>query len=378
LNCFNATTYEDNRLNFLFFLTVANRLATNQFNVSDISPNVILPPDAAHAPAMRAFQGIPSLALSPRTIWVTWYAGSTPHEDHNNYVVLSSSGDAGQTWREQAVIDPDGDGPVRAFDPQLWCDPQGRLWWFWTQGVLHQGALARVWAMTCDNPDTCTTWSTPRIVARGVMMNKPLVRANGEWMLPVSTWRECDDSAGVVVSTDNGATWQRRGGANVPLEARSYDEHSIIELHNGTIVCYVRTNYGIGMSRSTDNGHTWAPLKPSSIPNANARFFVGRLQSGNLLLVKHGSMTEQIGRSHLTALLSQDDGETWEGGLLLDERDKVSYPDGQQATDGTILITYDRERTGAREINLATFREDDVITGNTASPTANLRQRVNV
>jgi hypothetical protein len=29
LSCFNATTYEDSCLNFLFFLTVANGLATN-------------------------------------------------------------------------------------------------------------------------------------------------------------------------------------------------------------------------------------------------------------------------------------------------------------------------------------------------------------
>ena len=81
-----------------------------------------------HGPETRGFQGIPSLAVAPNgRIWATWYAGKTPCEDHNNYVVIATSGDRGKTWTERLVIDPDGDGPVRAFDPELWIDPSGRL-----------------------------------------------------------------------------------------------------------------------------------------------------------------------------------------------------------------------------------------------------------
>ena len=46
-------------------------------------------------------------------LWATWYAGVTPAEDFNNYVVLSSSGDGGSTWQEVLTVDPDGGGPVR-------------------------------------------------------------------------------------------------------------------------------------------------------------------------------------------------------------------------------------------------------------------------
>ena len=38
-------------------------------------------------------------------------------------------------------------------------------------------------------------------------------------------------------------------------------------------------------------------------------------------------------RRHLTAFISTDDGRTWGGGLMLDERRGVSYPDGQQTAD---------------------------------------------
>ena len=51
--------------------------------------------------------------------------------------------------------------------------------------------------------------------------------------------------------------------------------------------------------------------------------------------VKHGLSWEDAteSRSHLAAFLSRD-GECWSAGLLLDEREKVSYPDVAQAPNG--------------------------------------------
>jgi predicted neuraminidase len=81
-----------------------------------------------------------------------------------------------------------------------------------------------------------------------------------------------------------------------------------------------------------------------------------------LLLVKNGPTDQRIpGRTDLTAFLSDDDGKSWQGGLLLDERGKVSYPDGFQAPDGQIMILYDWNRSTDAEILLAKFREEDVL-----------------
>ena len=66
-------------------------------------------------------------------------------------------------------------------------------------------------------------------------------------------------------------------------------------------------------------------------------------------------------RSLLTAWLSDDDGKTWRGGLMLDERTGVSYPDGFQAPDGTIYISWDRNRSTDGEILMARFTEEDVL-----------------
>ena len=36
-------------------------------------------------------------------------------------------------------------------------------------------------------------------------------------------------------------------------------------------------------------------------------------------------------RNNLMAMLSEDDGKTWKGGLMLDTRDEIRYQDGAQA-----------------------------------------------
>jgi len=147
-----------------------------------------------HRLTSRKFQGIPSLAISPEgRLWATWYAGKTPGEDHNNYVVIASSGDSGKTWTENLIIDPDGEGPLRAFDPELWIDPDGRLWSFWAQTIGHDGKIAGLWARINEDPDRdLSGWSKPRRITDGIMMCKPTVLSSGEWIFPVSTWRETD------------------------------------------------------------------------------------------------------------------------------------------------------------------------------------------
>lgn len=368
------------RIAFLLLLT----LCWPQESRSETEPFLQAPEYAGspkhpdHAVTNRGFQGIPSMAVSPGgRLWGNWYAGVTPGEDHNNYVVVTTSGDDGRTWKEVLVIDPDGSGPVRAFDPELWMAPNNRLYVFWAQAAGHDGTVAGVWCVHTDQPDKeQPDWSRPQRLTDGIMMCKPVVLRDGTWVLPASTWRKTDFSARMIVSTDQGKTWALRGACNVPPDVRAFDEHIITERHDGSLWLLARTKYGIGESVSTDGGVTWPELKPSDIAHPSARFFVRRLASGNLLLVKHGPIDQRTGRSHLTAFVSKDDGQTWTGGLLLDERNGVSYPDGQQTDDGLIRVIYDYSRTGDRHILMATFREADVVAGKTVSGDVRLRQLV--
>ena len=82
-------------------------------------------------------------------------------------------------------------------------------------------------------------------------------------------------------------------------------------------------------------------------------------------------------RDNLMAMLSKDDGRSWIGGLMLDTRPDISYPDGFEGLDGRIYVIYDRERTNAREILMAVFRPEDVLEGRIVSSDAKLRMVIN-
>jgi hypothetical protein len=345
-------------------------------------PLVQFDPGINYAASARCWQGIPGIErASGGRLWATWYSGGEG-EGPENYVLLVSSEDDGHTWSApRLVVDPPGQ--VRAFDPVLWMDPLQRLWLFWAQSEGWFDGRAGVWAIHTSAPDASTpAWSEPRRLCDGVMMNKPLALSSDEWLLPVAVWSHRDvihpavdedaRTSHVVASCDEGRTWTRRGGADVL--GRSFDEHMLIERRDGALWMLVRLRDGIGASTSTDGGFTWSPGRKTSLTQPDSRFFIRRLNSGNLLLVKHH---EYSGRSHLTALISTDDGDSWQGGLLLDERSDVSYPDGVQAADGRIFVIYDRERHGAKEILLAVFREEDVAAGQLVSDGARLKGLVN-
>jgi len=318
-------------------------------------------------------------------IWAAWVAGG---DSDKGLFVCNTSDDGGETWSEpRLVIDPPDvpDGLRRRnLVGNFWTDPTGKLWLFFDQSMGYFDGRAGSWAITCDDPDAdVPQWSAPRRIWHGMTLNKPLVLKNGDWLMPISLWTrdrirpaplgpefpELDEfrMAHLFVSQDQGATWMRRGGVVVPQS--DFDEHMFVELKDGRLWMLARTKYGIAETYSSDGGATWSEPQPSAIQNVSSRFFLRRLASGNLLLVKNGPLGERLKkRSHLTAYLSDDDGRSWRGGLVIDERDGVSYPDGFQAPDGVIHIVHDHERAREREILMARFTETDVLAGKFIEP----------
>ncbi len=355
---------------------------------------VITNPGKKYQTCNREFQGIPGIEITPKgRMWASWYAGGE-NEGPENFVLLVTSSDSGKNWSEPVmVIDPPGN--VRAFDPNVWIDSLGKLWFFWSQsyskknGHIFDGQSG-VWGIYTENPETTSpVWSEPVRFAEGIMLNKPTVLSNGEWIFPTALWKDGLgegklseglgplSGANLSVSDDQGKTFQYRGGADIPN--RWFDEHMFIEKQNGLIWSLIRTSYGIGESYSSDGGKTWSSGKDTGWGGPNSRFFIRRLQSGRLLLVNHAlnPKTKKYSRNNLTAYLSDDDGESWHGALMLDERDNVSYPDGVQDENGDIWIIYDHERHRHGDILFARFREEDIVAGKCISTTASLKNLIN-
>lgn len=111
--------------------------------------------------------------------------------------------------------------------------------------------------------------------------------------------------------------------------------------------------------------------------NNVARFHLRKLASGSIPLVKHGDTIDtHEGRSKLTAFLSEGEGPTWKGGLMLDERKDTSYPDGFQAPNGKIYISYDRNRSTDGEILMARFTEKKILSGKLSNPGLKLQMLI--
>lgn len=335
-------------------------------------------------------------------LWACWVGNG---DNPNGFFMLATSEDGGATWSKPRVVidptDPPNAPQRRALVGNLWIDPLGRLWCFFDQSLGYFDGRCGDWFIRCDDSDaTEPTWTRPARIADGCTLNKPTVLSDGDWLLPVSLWprerisigtspglpadylkeahRDLDPlrMANVFASTDQGKTWTRRGGVTFPQS--EFDEHMIVELKDGRLWMLARTKNGLTESYSPDRGATWSEPQPSSIKNCSARFFIRRLTSGNLLLVKNGPIDVRLPRrSSMTAFLSKDDGKTWPHQLLLDDRALVSYPDGVQAPDGMIYILYDWNRHTDAEILLAKFREEDVIAGQFRSPGAKARILVN-
>lgn len=322
--------------------------------------------------ANRRFQGIPAIErTSDGKCYFACYTGGED-EGVGNFALLFRNDDEFQTVREPMLaVLPARPDSVRVFDPCLWMDPMGRLWFFVAQGYAYYDGRIGVWAAVCNDP--CAerpVFSDFRRIANGIMLNKPTV-VGDRWLMPCALWDKwtsqyhClpeENYSNVYVSTDRGEHFSLLSHAEDP--ERFIDEHMIAQLNDGRLLMLIRRKKGIGAAWSTDRGNTWSVPVDSGLGGPCSRFFLRKLSDGKLLLVNHWNYEK---RNNLTAMLSEDDGATWKGFLLLDGRPDVSYPDGVEDADGNLYLIHDRERRGAKELLVSKVTQADILAGRLVS-----------
>ena len=165
------------------------------------------------------------------------------------------------------------------------------------------------------------------------------------------------------------------GGATIPDPgSREYDEAALAGMPDGRLRMFIRSSVGLLESFSSDAGRTWSAPVASPIAGPSSRHCTRRLPSGSLLLIAHGKIGEKVGRTQLSAFVSDDEGKTWKGGLLLStRRGDVAYPDVDFDADGTIRVVYDNARAWLMEILMSTFTEAEALAGKVDEATRKAR-----
>lgn len=325
----------------------------------------------------RKFEQVPAVGVTAdgKQIFVAWYSGGAA-PGPGNYVTLSVSEDMGKTWlNDQLAIYPRS-SEYRLFDPAIWRDHLGQVHLFYgsAKNNLIWDGFGGVNAVEIKWDGKRVLHSAPIRISDGVMSNKPVYLTSKKMTLfPVYIDKPLPGTKSDIAFPQDGAFIYSTSGKKmnlsayssiqIPEELRIHDEPQVVELNeNGQYMAMVRTTKGIYSTNSSDFGKTWSEVKPFTAagPTTSSRFYIGKLSSGNLLLVSNNSTT----RNKMTAFLSMDGGKSWPHKLLLDARENVSYPDADQAADGNIHVVFDRERTGAKDILYCRFTENDLLNGN--------------
>lgn len=332
-------------------------------------PNAVISPGEEYSERERAWQGAPSIAMTDGgRLFVGFMSGGIYEPDPRNHMVLVYSDDKGDTWSEPVlVIESKPENNTRCFEIELWRSPENELWMFWVEVPYKKGlslptyeqqinmendseyhaleARSVTYASVCKDPDADELeFSEPRALFNSVIRNTPYVTDSGRWLFPtyITSPREFYQ---FYYSDDCGKTLHTTEKCYGRAPGRAYDEPSFHKCADGRIAVTVRTTpkmedpHTYKRMFSDDDGITWSQPEDFMLA-ASQRPCTDNLSDGRVIMISSISARARNG----FRLMLSDDGINFEEKLILDDRERISYAEFVEGEDGTIYITYDRER----------------------------------
>lgn len=328
------------------------------------------PEYAQYLDGNRKFGGCPAITQTKDgTLWLSVTSGGTG-EDMYNYAGLKKSTDGGITWSEFVLV-ADPETPVRTSEPFVWCDPDGRLWFWWSQmfNGTSGNSDGRMGVFMIYSDNNGTTWSEPVRLMHGFSNQNPIILKDGTWAMPVNIWNNNSNHSelnslkkpSLYTSKDKGLTWTLAGTAQNCSDSWFW-ENSVMEKADGTLVMYYRTvSAGVEKTESVNGGKDWSDGVSAGISLTSARTATIELKNGSWLFISHDDEYAAGARSHMTVWLSEDEGETLPYKLQIDTTGW--YPAAYEGNDGFIYITYDRNRADGGCAMLAKITVEDIKAG---------------
>ncbi|TWT65325.1 sialidase family protein [Allorhodopirellula solitaria] len=178
--------------------------------------------------------------------------------------------------------------------------------------------------------DEGKTWSEPTYVVpkdepgyRVLNNDRVIQLKSGRLVVPLAVhylpgWPGFRGSAAMVcyLSDDQGKTWRASSTLESKLLAQ---EPGVVELKDGELMMFARSNKSQLVSHSKDGGETWSPLQQSNMAQlTTSPASIERIPStGDLLLVWNNgddplASAKPVGRRPFTVAISRDEGSTWQ------------------------------------------------------------------
>jgi len=252
----------------------------------------------------------------------THFTGGTG--DHASaYLAGRYSNDGGKTWTKEDVIILPNEGGMNIMSVSLLRLNSGEVALFYLRKNSESDCIPFMRIST----DEASTWSEAIrcLDAEGyhVVNNDRFVQLQkGRIIYPTAlhkTVKSKLEAAGQIrcyYSDDNGQTWISSlliaNPKNIVLQ-----EPGIIELKNGTLMLFCRTDSGVQyFSFSEDQGLTWSAVEPGNIKSPLSPASIERIPAtGDLLLVWNNNYEpgrDGGKRTPYNIAISRDEGKTWQ------------------------------------------------------------------
>jgi predicted neuraminidase len=289
-----------------------------------------------------------TIAETPDGLVAAWFGG--PYEGHPQVGIWLAREVEGH-WSAPLEVTRGADRFGRAqpcWNPVLHQAAAGPLLLFYKVGPSPR----RWWGMLRTSSDAGRTWSGPRRLPGGILgpiKNKPVALSDGALLCPSSTehlgWR-----AHLERTPDLGASWEKLPPLNTRRPFAAI-QPCILTHSDGRMQVLCRTRQRvITECWSIDGGHSWSPMRATSLPNPDSGIDAVSLRDGRAVLAYNPSPQA---RTPLCLAVTSD-GRVWRDALVLEDSvGEYSYPAVIQAGDGSVHVTYTWNRRRIRHIRLS-------------------------